>query len=300
MQEPALSPSGRSPAVVLEVPGDVTAPLLVRLDEQAAFEAIRDDLRRELKLASEQVRGRSARLDIGQRRIDLFDIRRLVHLLKDDAEVVVTGVITSEDAVQRYAEQELKLRLHFREEQPATEDDGPAPETDLDDGPTEPSLVVADLTELGDDPGDGFLYGTDEVPAPTLPQDGSDSGRKLLVVDKTLRSGRNIRYVGDVLVFGDVNSGAEVEASGNILVMGSLRGLAHAGVEAGPGSDPDERAVVVAFDLRPTQIRIGRKIAFPPQRDDSRSARGLGQPEIAWVNDGAIVIEDYTGRLPNG
>ena len=67
----------------------------------------------------------------------------------------------------------------------------------------------------------------------------------------TLRSGQRITYNGNVVVVGDVNPGAEIRAAGDIIVMGTLRGLAHAGV--GGATD----VAIVAFKLDPTQIRSG-------------------------------------------
>ena len=52
---------------------------------------------------------------------------------------------------------------------------------------------------------------------------------KSVFVSHTLRSGQRIECEGDVVVLGDVNDGAEVIAGGSIAVMGTLRGLAHAG-----------------------------------------------------------------------
>ncbi|MBP8614226.1 MAG: septum site-determining protein MinC [Firmicutes bacterium] len=97
----------------------------------------------------------------------------------------------------------------------------------------------------------------------------------------TLRSGQRISYDGDVVVVGDVNPGAEIRARGDIVVLGTLRGLAHAG--AAGSSD----AVVVAFNLEPTQIRIGNVIGRPPEGD----AGSRRVPEVARVRDGVIVIE---------
>ena len=45
----------------------------------------------------------------------------------------------------------------------------------------------------------------------------------------SLRSGQKKEYPGSLVICGDVNAGAEVIAGGNIMIMGSLRGLAHAG-----------------------------------------------------------------------
>ena len=45
----------------------------------------------------------------------------------------------------------------------------------------------------------------------------------------SLRSGQKLETEGSLVILGDVNSGAEVVASDNIVVLGALRGLAHAG-----------------------------------------------------------------------
>lgn len=47
----------------------------------------------------------------------------------------------------------------------------------------------------------------------------------------SLRSGQKIETEGSLVIIGDVNSGAEVMASDNIIVLGALRGLAHAGAK---------------------------------------------------------------------
>ena len=47
----------------------------------------------------------------------------------------------------------------------------------------------------------------------------------------SLRSGQKMESEGSLVIIGDVNSGAEVIASDNIIVLGALRGLAHAGAK---------------------------------------------------------------------
>ena len=98
---------------------------------------------------------------------------------------------------------------------------------------------------------------------------------------RTLRSGASIRFDGDVYVFGDVNPGAQVVATGNIVVLGALKGVAHAGAAG------DEDAFILAFDLRPTQLRIGRRIASMP------SAPAATTAQRASVVGEQIVIEPY-------
>ncbi|MBH0230015.1 septum site-determining protein MinC [Halobacillus yeomjeoni] len=75
---------------------------------------------------------------------------------------------------------------------------------------------------------------------------------------KTVRSGQVIKVRGDLLVIGDVNPGGQVVASGNVFVMGKLRGVAHA------GNDGDTQAVVAASYMQPTQLRIGEHVSRSP------------------------------------
>ncbi len=76
---------------------------------------------------------------------------------------------------------------------------------------------------------------------------------------KTVRSGMRIEVEGHLVLVGDVNPGGEVAASGDILIWGRLRGLAHA------GADGDESATIRALELRPQQIRIARTAATEVQ-----------------------------------
>jgi septum site-determining protein MinC len=101
---------------------------------------------------------------------------------------------------------------------------------------------------------------------------------KSVFVVHTLRSGQRIECEGDVVVLGDVNDGAEVIAGGSIAVMGTLRGLVHAGATG--RSD----VVVAANTLQPKQLRISGKIAMFP---DNRAADA---PEVAAYKQGSIVV----------
>ncbi len=105
-----------------------------------------------------------------------------------------------------------------------------------------------------------------------------------LMIRRTLRSGQRVRFYGNVVVLGDVNPGAEITAGGDIIVMGWLRGLAHAGAEG------DDRAVVSAFRLNPTQLRIANVIGRAP---DQGEAVLPDIPEVAEVRDGRLVIDRW-------
>jgi septum site-determining protein MinC len=107
------------------------------------------------------------------------------------------------------------------------------------------------------------------------------SGEAAILVQRTLRSGMSINHAGHVVLIGDVNPGAEIFASGDVIVWGHLRGMVHAGAEG------DEHAVVCALDLAPTQLRIAGQIAVTPQR------RGKPQPEMARLVDNQVVAETW-------
>ncbi len=99
----------------------------------------------------------------------------------------------------------------------------------------------------------------------------------------TLRSGGRIESDADIVLLGDANPGSELSASGQIVVMGALRGFAQA------GKNGDDSCFVVALKLQPTQLRIGNHITRPPDE----AADGPDYAEIALVRDGQIIIEPY-------
>ena len=94
-----------------------------------------------------------------------------------------------------------------------------------------------------------------------------------LFLSKTLRSGTRIEFPGHVVIFGDVNPGAEIVAEGNVLVWGRVRGMIHAGAKG------NTAAYICALDLSPTQLRIASEVSamLKPQREP--------RPEIASLNE---------------
>ena len=96
----------------------------------------------------------------------------------------------------------------------------------------------------------------------------------------TLRSGQNVQSNGHLIVLGDVNPGAEIEAVGNVVVLGALKGIVHA------GADGDRNACVCALSMAPTQVRIGDIITRSPD-----GAVASGEPEMAYVKDDRIYID---------
>ena len=114
------------------------------------------------------------------------------------------------------------------------------------------------------------------APAPSQNPDVQE----MLVVNKTVRGGQEIRTKSSVLVCGNVNPGAQIIAGGSIDVRGICRGMVHAGAFG------DTSAIVVADHLMPTQIRIASFIARSPDHMDMTE-----KAERASIKDGQIVIE---------
>lgn len=102
-----------------------------------------------------------------------------------------------------------------------------------------------------------------------------------LVVSRTLRGGQQVIYAGTVVVVGDVNPNAAVIAGGNIIIMGSCRGMAHAGAYG------DMEATITAARLIASQLRIAGMIARSPDQNPDKP----DYIETARMKDGNIIIE---------
>jgi septum site-determining protein MinC len=106
-------------------------------------------------------------------------------------------------------------------------------------------------------------------------------GEPAIFIQRTLRSGMRVAFQGNVIVVGDVNPGAEIIASGSVIVWGRLRGVVHAGAEG------NEKAVVGALDLHPMQLRIASVVSVTPE------SHGKFQPEMARIENGRLVADPW-------
>lgn len=79
----------------------------------------------------------------------------------------------------------------------------------------------------------------------------------------SLRSGQRLEYEGTLIVLVDVNDGAEVIAGDNVVVVGNLRGLAHAGAKG------NKQAIVAAHRIDTHQLRIANIIKELVKDDDA-------------------------------
>jgi septum site-determining protein MinC len=95
-----------------------------------------------------------------------------------------------------------------------------------------------------------------------------------------IRSGQTVHADGSIVVWGDVHEGAELYAGLDIVVLGKLTGIAHAGCFG------NTAGIIFTLELAARQIRIAQiNAAFegPP---------GSG-PTVAFIQQGAIHTKSY-------
>lgn len=95
----------------------------------------------------------------------------------------------------------------------------------------------------------------------------------------SLRSGKKVEYEGSIVVLGDVNSGAEVIAGENIVIVGTLRGMAHAGAKG------NRKAMISAVSIEAPQIRIADIIKESEKEEEQE------RKTYAYIEENKIIIE---------
>lgn len=120
-----------------------------------------------------------------------------------------------------------------------------------------------------------------KAPAPQRAARKTTTPNNTLLIKQTLRSGQRVIAEDHLVVIGDVNPGAELIAGGDVVVFGTLRGVAHAGMPDNPS------AIIIALNLQPTQLRIANFIGRAPDWDTRREPI----PEMAKIVNDQILIE---------
>ena len=222
--------------------------VLAVLNDEIEYPSLKEKLAAKLALAERFFfEGAEVTLDVGRRMLTTPQLVELDELLRGRHGLCLVDVLHTDPSVAGEPEEEPDLAAREGERGAATQRRSASRETD-------------------------------EQQALQL-----DSG----LVRRTLRSGQRVQCDGNVVIMGDVNPGAVVIATGDILVMGVLRGVAHAGATG------NQRAVVAAFRLEPTQLRVANFISRSP---DETPAAGTDQPrgpEVASIKNGVVVIEPY-------
>lgn len=105
-----------------------------------------------------------------------------------------------------------------------------------------------------------------------------------------VRSGVEIEYPGNVIIFGDINPGGVVKASGHVIVFGIIKGKIHAGLD-GRFKNP----FIISKGMEPIQLGIRNVIAPCPQQEKNE----IETLQIAYLLEEQIYIDVLDGKSIN-
>ena len=191
--------------------------------------------------------GASTSVDLGSHKLDEIQINRLNEMLIKRYHLLLESVYCKEETSRASAE---KIGLKAGKIHPGS------------------PRAAATVEHLGD-----------------IVQNSNVSMGNAIYLKQTIRSGQTVKFDGNIVIYGDTNPGSQIIASGDIVVIGSLRGTAHAGAKG------DEKSHIMATNLRPTQLRIASYIGLAENDQNQNS----DSPEYACITDGKI----YIGNVKN-
>ena len=210
------------------------------LNDEADFSDVEAMLIKKLEDSDQFFSGSSVVLDVGKRVVSPEECEKLKGILSGKFNLIISAVRSRSDKTQK-AMKKIGWKIESRQQKKEPQDQ---------------KKKNDEMLDVRENDNDTVLF------------------------KGTLRSGQRKWHKGNIVVIGHVNPGAEVVATGDVVIMGTLRGVAHAGVEG------DTSAEIIALDLRPIQLRIAGYIGRSPDLD-----LGMGNvPEMARVEDGNIVI----------
>jgi len=86
--------------------------------------------------------------------------------------------------------------------------------------------------------------------------------RKLKLFQTTVRSGQVFEYDGDALIIGSINKGAQVNVTGNLIVIGEIKGNVRVGLY-----DPED-SFILATSMHPNMLQIGSTFSTSISSDE--------------------------------
>ena len=277
--------------------------LEVVIDGTASMAAITSDVMRRLDEAPDFFRGSDVRIRVDDgplpagclARLDeimvMFELRIVeVSAAKRGAQLSTANAVPVPNLADGSAPSPAQTNLAFEDEAPTNANAKLVTPPPAVAEILEPATLMEDLSELVSLPAEASFEEPTQTAVPiqlaATPESPLEMSTGTRVVVGPVRSGVILEHFGHLIIFGDVNPGAEVRASGNIVVLGRLRGTAHAGIG-------QEVGFIMALRLEPQQLRIGRKVSRAADSDKPAS-----EPEIAYGTGDAVVVERYLGKLP--
>lgn len=98
----------------------------------------------------------------------------------------------------------------------------------------------------------------------------------------SIRSGQKMEFEGSLVILGDVNAGAEVLAEDNVVILGILRGMAHAGAKG------NKEAIIAAASIESAQIRIADIVKEIEREDNTEEQKEI--KTYAYVEENEIIL----------
>lgn len=257
----------------------------IQLDDGADFQQVLHRLEEKLEAGAMLVSGNKLKLELGERNLQdtQKDSLKKVFSSKGLPDPFATPEIQSEHAGTQTEDIFVKTEredeeVHAYEEISSNDDSGnktsetkETAQTEDANGKTEEASDVA-VTAPEED---------EEKPVAAAEEKKLPPEERTLMVKKTLRSGQSVEYDGNVVILGDVNPGAEVNAGGDILIMGALRGTVHAGCNG------DKKAIIAALKVMPVQARIANITAAIPAATTPQEHL----PQVLSVQNDKIKLE---------
>ncbi|MCL1936608.1 MAG: hypothetical protein FWF57_09585 [Defluviitaleaceae bacterium] len=244
--------------------------IIIYLDENIAYEDLKYELNKKLKDSSTFFGDTSATIYFHGRRLTSFQEEELTYLVKNNTNLKVNFFLENH---QKYDNNEIELqkinsnnkiiRNYKKENEENTKKQ-------------EKPKFRKSLEEKIIDATSHFKN-----------RNKKDKNIEKLNLSNTkyhkgsLRNGMSLSFDGSVVIVGDVNPGAEIISVGNVIVLGSLKGVVHAGYTN------NQEAFVAAICFNPTQIRIADLITYIP-----KEKRVLDAPKMAYIENSKIYISD--------
>ncbi len=98
----------------------------------------------------------------------------------------------------------------------------------------------------------------------------------------SVKAGETLETDSSLIILGDVNVSANVNASGNIIVLGTIYGHVHAGCFG------DDKCFIVVLDLKPTRIRIANHSEVLTEKN-GLFLKNKTTPKLIFIRDGNMI-----------
>ena len=259
--------------------------LSVIIAEDAPFEEIKEKTAEYFKSAKKMFGKEKVAIGFEGRVLTDAERDELVEVIENSCSLKIVCVMDFNSGTEEIFRKAVERYGSVQNVEPAPVNDTPIAEVPPEiPAPAEEAYVPEEQIESESEPVTVDENGFKHISA--YPAEYGDVTKMARFYKGNLRNGLVIADEASLVILGDINPGAEVYSGGNIIVLGSLKGKAYAGIHG------NEDAFVYALNMDPIQIRIGDKIGRSSDTSKVKKEKTHEQgPKIAMVRDNAIAIE---------